>query len=88
MTNYTITFTVSDRTVTCEDTQFVLAAALAAGLKLPFVCRQGICGTCKSRLVSGQYDMKHKGGIRPQEIEAGLFLPCCSKPLTDLVIEK
>jgi hypothetical protein len=32
--------------------------------------------------------MKHLGGIRPAEIDAGLFLPCCSKPLSDLVIEK
>jgi ferredoxin len=85
---YTIEFTVSGRSVTCDATQFVLTAALAAGMKLPFSCRQGICGTCKSRLISGQYDMKHNGGIRPREIEQGFFLPCCSKPLSDLVVEK
>jgi ferredoxin len=57
-------------------------------LKLPFNCRQGLCGTCKSKLLSGQYDMQHQGGIRPKEIANGMFLPCCSKPLSDLVIEK
>ena len=86
--SYTITFTVSGRSVPCAAGQFVLSAALEAGLKLPFVCRRGICGTCKSRLVSGTYDMKHLGGIRPAEVAAGMFLPCCSKPLSDLVIEK
>jgi ferredoxin len=85
---FSVMFTVSDRTVPCAPDQFVLAAALAAGLKLPFVCRQGICGTCKSRLISGEYEMKHKGGIRPAEIESGMFLPCCSKPLSNLVVEK
>ena len=85
---FTITFTLSDRTITCPADQFVLSAALAAGLKLPFVCRRGLCGTCKSKLISGQYDMRALGGIRPQEIASGLFLPCCSKPLSDLVIEK
>jgi ferredoxin len=87
-TPFTITFTLSDRTLHCPPESFVLTAALDAGLKLPFVCRRGICGTCKSKLISGTYDMKHLGGIRPAEIEAGLFLPCCSKPLSDLAIEK
>ncbi len=85
---YTISFTLSARTITCGADEFVLTAALAAGLKLPFTCRRGICGTCKSKLISGTYDMQHNGGIRPREIETGLFLPCCSKPRSDLVIEK
>jgi glycine betaine monooxygenase B len=88
LAEFSLTFTVSGRTVACAPDRFVLDAALAAGLKLPFTCRRGICGTCKSRLLSGTYDMKHLGGIRPREIESGLFLPCCSKPLSDLVIEK
>ncbi len=85
---FAVTFTVSGRSISCGADTFVLDAALASGLKLPFVCREGMCGTCKSKLVSGQYDMRHKGGIRPRDIERGLFLPCCSKPLSDLVIEK
>jgi ferredoxin len=85
---YSVAYTVSGRTITCPSGTFVLDAALAAGLKLPFNCRQGLCGTCKSKLLSGQYDMHHQGGIRPKEIANGMFLPCCSKPLSDLVIEK
>ncbi len=85
---FNVTYTVSGRTIMCGAGTFVLDAALAAGLKLPFNCRQGLCGTCKSKLLSGQYDMHHQGGIRPREIANGMFLPCCSKPLSDLVIEK
>ena len=85
---FTIAFSRSEKTVTCAADGFVLDAALAAGVKLPFVCRRGICGTCKSRVVSGEYSMQHLGGIRPREIESGLFLPCCSKPTSDMVIEK
>ena len=36
----------------------------------------------------GSVDMNHNGGIRQREIDLGLFLPCCSKPLTDLVIDR
>ena len=68
--------------------QTVLSCAKKAGVRLPSSCASGICGTCKSKLVSGNVDMKHDGGIRQREIEAGFFLPCCSKPLSDLVIER
>jgi ferredoxin len=64
----------------------VLAAATAAGLMLPSSCAQGLCGTCKVTLRSGEVDMQHAGGIRPREIAAGKILLCCSRPLTDLVI--
>jgi ferredoxin len=66
----------------------VLDAGIAAGLRLPSSCRKGLCGTCKTKLISGKVDMKHGGGIRQREIDQGLFLPCCSKPLSDLVMER
>ena len=59
----------------------------AAGVRLPSSCRQGMCGTCKLTLVDGRVDMAHQGGIRPREIQRGGFLPCCSRPETDLVID-
>ncbi len=68
--------------------QTVLSQAKKAGVRLPSSCANGICGTCKSKLVSGTVDMTHGGGIRQREIDAGFFLPCCSKPLSDLVIDR
>jgi hypothetical protein len=38
--------------------------------------------------VSGKVDMKHAGGIRQREIDQGQILICCSRPLSDLVIER
>jgi ferredoxin len=78
----------SGTTIQCAPNQFVLDAARAAGLRLASSCSKGLCGTCKSKLISGQVDMKHGGGIRQREIDQGMFLPCCSKPLSNLVIEK
>jgi glycine betaine catabolism B len=85
---YKVEFSKSGTSFKCASDQFVLDAGIAAGMRLPSSCRKGLCGTCKSKLISGKVDMKHGGGIRPREIEQGLFLPCCSKPLSDLVIEK
>lgn len=87
-TTFSIQLTKSGVTVQCAPDQFVLDAARSAGLRLPSSCSKGLCGTCKSKLVSGQVEMKHGGGIRQREIDQGLFLPCCAKPLSDLVIER
>ena len=57
-------------------------------MRLPSSCTQGMCGTCKSKKVSGTVDMTHQGGIRQREIDAGMVLLCCSKPTSDLVIER
>ena len=85
---FRVEFIRSGKTVECGPGTFVLDAARAAGLKLPSSCTKGMCGTCKCRLVSGQVDMQHQGGIRKREIDAGLVLICCSKPLSDLVVER
>jgi ferredoxin len=47
-----------------------------------------MCGTCKSKMTSGSVEMNHKGGIRQREIDQGMVLICCSKPTSDLVIER
>jgi len=83
-----ITFSISGIVVDCPAGVTVLAAAKAAGLKIPFNCGKGVCGTCKSKLVSGTVDMRHGGGIRPREVAAGMILTCCSRPLEDLVVER
>ena len=76
------------KTLVCGPDTFILDAARAAGLRLPSSCTRGVCGTCKSRLVSGQVEMQHGGGIRQREIDQGMILICCSRPKTDLVIER
>jgi 3-phenylpropionate/trans-cinnamate dioxygenase ferredoxin reductase subunit len=85
---FSVSFAKSNREITCGTEQHVLDAARQAGVRLPASCTQGMCGTCKVKLVSGQVDMKHNGGIRQREIDQGMVLLCCSKPLSDLVVDK
>lgn len=86
--SHLVEFAVSGRAVDCDESTTVLDSALDAGLSVPSSCSEGACGTCKSVLVSGEVEMKHAGGIRPKEIAAGKFLPCCSTPLTDIVVDR
>jgi glycine betaine catabolism B len=87
-TKFKVSFARSNREIECGSDQRVLEAAKKAGVRLPASCTQGMCGTCKVKLVSGEVAMKHAGGIRQREIDQGMVLLCCSKPLTDLVIDK
>jgi ferredoxin-NADP reductase len=84
---FSVEFVRSGRTVRCAADENVLDAAFAAGLAPPSSCGQGLCGTCKTTLLSGAVDMQHQGGIRPREIAQGKLLICCSKPLSDLRID-
>jgi ferredoxin len=87
-TKFKVSFAKSNREIECGGAQHVLDAAKKAGVRLAASCTQGMCGTCKVKLVSGAVDMKHAGGIRQREIDQGMVLLCCSKPLSDLVVDK
>ncbi|MER5790439.1 hybrid-cluster NAD(P)-dependent oxidoreductase [Streptomyces sp. NPDC001980] len=84
---FTVEFTRSRRTLTCDADTSLLAAATRAGLSLPASCAQGMCGTCKTTLLTGSVDMRHHGGIRPREIAQNKILLCCSRPRENLVVD-
>lgn len=71
-----------------DDLEYVLDAAERAGLTLPHSCRDGICGTCKARLLSGSVDQgSHSGSaLTEAERDQGWFLMCCSVAETDLLV--
>ena len=86
--SFSVQFSKQGKSIEVRADQTVLSCAKKSGVRIPSSCANGICGTCKSKLVSGSVDMKHDGGIRQREVDAGFFLPCCSKPLSDLVVER
>jgi ferredoxin-NADP reductase len=85
---FCIQFQKTGENVSCSGQQTILAAARGAAMRMPASCTQGLCGTCKTKMVSGKVDMKHSGGIRQREIDQGWILPCCSIPLTDVVLDR
>jgi CDP-4-dehydro-6-deoxyglucose reductase len=72
-----------------ERDQAILPAAIAAGIGLPYGCRDGACGSCKSKLVSGRvvHGAHQLKALSVQEEEAGMILTCCATPQSDCVIE-
>ncbi|PKO65827.1 MAG: oxidoreductase, partial [Betaproteobacteria bacterium HGW-Betaproteobacteria-16] len=63
----------------------ILDAALADGIAYPHGCRSGRCGSCKSRLVSGDVDhLDHsRFALTAEEKAQGLILACRAIPTTD-----
>lgn len=72
-----------------ERDQAILPAAIAAGIGLPYGCRDGACGSCKSRLVSGRviHGAHQAKALSLQEEEDGFILTCCATPQSDCVVE-
>ena len=79
----------SGREFDCEPDEPVLAAALRAGLGLPYGCKNGACGSCKGRLVEGTvvHGAHQVRALSAGEEEAGIALFCCARPQADLTIE-
>lgn len=87
--SFKVTVLPSQHQFTVEDGQSVLDAALAAGIVLPYSCRNGACTTCKGRVVEGSYDAGPGAAqvLSDEDREHGYTLFCQARPLTDLVIE-
>lgn len=62
--------------------QTILDVLLAYGVEVDTVCREGICGTCETRVLSGIPD--HRDSVLDdQERAAGnLMMVCVSRALT------
>jgi ring-1,2-phenylacetyl-CoA epoxidase subunit PaaE len=63
----------------------VLAAAVRAGLDMPYSCQSGVCATCRARVQSGQLRMARNFALSDDEVAAGFVLTCQASPLTDRV---
>ena len=87
--SFNITLHPANRTFIVERDEAILAAAIRQGVGLPYGCRDGACGTCKSRLVEGRvvHGAHQAKALSLAEEADGLLLTCCATPQTDCVIE-
>ena len=87
--SYQITVQPSGRQFTAETDETLLDAALRQGLTLPYGCKDGACGSCKGKVLSGTVDhgKAQDHALKPEEKAAGLALYCCAHAESDLVIE-
>jgi len=86
---FTITLQPAQRSFDVERDEAILPAAIRQGIGLPYGCRDGACGSCKSRLLEGRvtHGAHQLKALSHAEEDAGYILTCCATPQTDCVVE-
>lgn len=87
--SFTITLQPSERAFTVERDEAILPAAIRQGIGLPYGCRDGACGSCKSKLLEGRviHGAHQLKALSHAEEDAGYILTCCATPQTDCTVE-
>ena len=58
----------------------ILEAARAERPEVPYSCTNGVCGTCRCRVVTGSVEMVQNFALEPDEVAQGFALACQAYP--------
>ncbi|MBX3620178.1 MAG: 2Fe-2S iron-sulfur cluster binding domain-containing protein [Rhizobacter sp.] len=88
LAGYTVSFVGSPLRFEARAGQTLLAAALAAGVRLPSACRNGSCRECRCRVLHGSaVHVIEWPGLSAEEKREGWILPCVARPESDLTLD-
>ncbi len=59
----------------------ILQSAKQQGIKLPFSCESGQCGTCAAKCISGKVWMYNNQVLTDEELDKGIVLTCTGYPV-------
>jgi ferredoxin-NADP reductase/mono/diheme cytochrome c family protein len=74
-----VEFARSGKTCMAAGGQTLLEAAEQNGIGIPYGCRQGQCGTCKTKLLDGSVRMSAEDGLDPDSKAQGYVLTCVGR---------
>ncbi len=79
----------SGRAFSVEATETLLAGGIRQGIGLPYGCKDGACGSCKCKKISGTviHGNHQDKALSAAEEVAGMVLTCCATATSDLVLE-
>ena len=82
-----VEFKLSNVTVDWDDRfESILELAQKSGVSIESDCEQGLCGTCRVKLLDGEVTMETDDGLEDVDLEQNMILPCVSVPKTDIVV--
>jgi ring-1,2-phenylacetyl-CoA epoxidase subunit PaaE len=64
----------------------ILDATLRYRADAPFACKNGVCGTCRAKVIEGKVRMDTNYALEPADVAAGYALACQSHPASDRVV--
>ena len=79
----------SGRAFAAQPGEPMLVAAIRAGVGLPYGCKDGACGSCKCKKLSGTvvHGEHQSKALSADEEAAGFVLTCCGVAHSDVVLE-
>ena len=75
----TLVFIRSKKVCQASAGSTLLELAEKNGVQIPYGCRQGLCGTCSTRVLSGVVQMDVEDGLTSEQKNDGYVLPCVSR---------
>ncbi len=87
--SFNITVQPSGRAFTASSDETLLAAGLRQGVGLPYGCKDGACGSCKCKKISGEvtHGTHQEKALSAEEAANGFMLTCCATAHSDVVLE-
>ena len=83
--SHAVRFDLSDATVQWEDAeQSLWELAKAHQVEIPSGCLNGVCGSCRVKLISGEVEYDRQISVELADSEC---LTCIARPATDIVLE-
>jgi ferredoxin-NADP reductase len=82
----TVVFLHSQKVCQAPAGSALLDLAEKSGVQIPYGCRQGLCGTCATRVLSGTVEMDVEAGLTAEQKNAGYVLPCVSRTSGTVVV--
>jgi 3-ketosteroid 9alpha-monooxygenase subunit B len=58
-------------------------ALVAAGIDVPYSCKEGQCGSCAATVLCGEVEMARCDILEPEDRAEGLILGCQARPVSD-----
>lgn len=89
MSTHQISVQPSGRQFATQGAETILAAAIRSGVGLPYGCKDGACGSCKCKKLSGTvvHDSHSDKALTPSEEADGYVLTCRATAQSDVVLE-
>lgn len=87
--SYKVELKPSEQNFHVDADESIVDAAHRQNIQLPYSCRDGSCGTCKGKVLSGEVKHDHYSAqaLSAAEIKDGMALFCQASACSDLVLE-
>ena len=86
---FTVTVEPSGTAFSANADETILAAGIRQGVGLPYGCKDGACGSCKCKMVSGHvvHANFQRKALSVEDESANFVLTCCATAHSDIVLE-